>query len=56
MEVNLAPSRPEQPCKEYGLLGWSMLHAGQNFGCFLMKEKQKNYTYITIQYRFLPQK
>jgi hypothetical protein len=54
-EVNLAPSRPEQPCKEYGLPGWSMLHVGQNFGCFLMKEK-KNYTYITIQYRFLPQK
>jgi hypothetical protein len=41
MEVNLAPSRPEQPCKEYRLPGRSMLPAGQNFGCFLMKEKQK---------------
>jgi hypothetical protein len=40
-EVNLAPSRPEQPCKEYGLPGRSMLPVGQNFGCFLMKEKLK---------------
>jgi hypothetical protein len=55
-EVNLAPSRPEQQCKEYGQPGRSMLPAGQNFGCFLMKEKPKNYTYITKQYWFLQQK
>jgi hypothetical protein len=55
-EVNLAPSRPEQPCKEYGLPGRSMLPAGRNFGYFMMKEKQKNHTYITIQYWFLLQK
>jgi hypothetical protein len=40
-EVNLAPSRPEYPCKEYGLPG--RLPVGQNFGCFLMKEKHKNH-------------
>ncbi len=40
-EVNLAPSRPEQPCKEYELPGRAMLLVGQNFGCFLMKEKHK---------------
>ncbi len=27
-EVDLAPSRPEQPCKEYGQLGRSMLPGG----------------------------
>ncbi len=38
-EVNLAPSRPEYPYKEYVLRGRSMLPAGRNFGCPLMKEK-----------------
>jgi hypothetical protein len=34
-KVNLAPSRPEQPCKENEQPGRTILPASRNFGCHL---------------------
>jgi hypothetical protein len=38
-EANLAPSRPEYPCKKYGQPGGTILPAGQNFGQHLLQKK-----------------